>query len=113
MPRARMRHSASSPGPPARWASTWKAEKKSWELGRSGRLTTKEFEMPEHGKRYRDALKLYEPNKIYHLSEAVKILKKFPKTKFDETVELAVKLGVDPKQSDQMVRGTCSLPAGS
>jgi large subunit ribosomal protein L1 len=69
--------------------------------------------MAEHGKRYRESLKQYEPNKSYHLGDAVKTLKKFPKAKFDESVELAFKLGVDPKQSDQMVRGTCTLPAGS
>ncbi|MSR64670.1 MAG: 50S ribosomal protein L1 [Verrucomicrobiae bacterium] len=66
-----------------------------------------------HGKRYREALKLVDPKKIYPLSEAVAILKKMPKAKFDETVTLAFKLGVDPKQSDQMVRGTCPLPHGS
>jgi large subunit ribosomal protein L1 len=69
--------------------------------------------MKKHGKRYREALKQYEPNKVYHVGEAVKILKKFPKAKFDETINICVKLGVDPKQSDQMVRGTCALPAGS
>jgi large subunit ribosomal protein L1 len=69
--------------------------------------------MKKHGKRYREALKQYEPNKLYHLGEAVKILKKFPQPKFDPTVNISIKLGVDPKQSDQMVRGTCALPAGS
>lgn len=69
--------------------------------------------MKKHGKRYREALKQYEPNKVYHVGEAVKILKKFPKAKFDETINISIKLGVDPKQSDQMVRGTCALPAGS
>src|SRR3989441_2061945 len=66
-----------------------------------------------HGKRYREAAKLVDPKKIYQLNEAVAILKKMPKAKFDETVTLAFKLGVDPKQSDQMVRGTCPLPHGS
>jgi large subunit ribosomal protein L1 len=66
-----------------------------------------------HGKRYREALKLVDAKKIYPLNEAVAILKKMPKAKFDETVTLAFKLGVDPKQSDQMVRGTCPLPHGS
>src|SRR6058998_876980 len=68
---------------------------------------------PQHGKRYREALKLVDPAKAYHLKDAVAILKKMPKAKFDETVTLAFKLGVDPKQSDQMVRGTCPLPHGS
>ncbi|MCS7009467.1 MAG: 50S ribosomal protein L1, partial [Chthoniobacterales bacterium] len=70
--------------------------------------------MPKvRSKRYRSALALYEPNKKYPLSEAVSILKKFPPTKFDQTVTLSFKLGVDPRQSDQMVRGTCPLPHGS
>jgi len=66
-----------------------------------------------HGKRYNEAAKLVDPKKVYQLKEAVSILKKMPKAKFDETVTLAFKLGVDPKQSDQMVRGTCPLPHGS
>jgi large subunit ribosomal protein L1 len=51
--------------------------------------------------------------KLYPLREAVAVLTKFPKAKFNETVELAFNLGVDPKQSDQMVRGTVPLPHGS
>jgi len=69
--------------------------------------------MAKHGKRYTEALKLVDPRREYKLGEAVELLKKLPKTKFDETVELGIKLGVDPKQSDQMVRGTCPLPHGS
>ncbi|MBV9464073.1 MAG: 50S ribosomal protein L1 [Verrucomicrobiae bacterium] len=65
------------------------------------------------GKRYEAAAKLVDPKKRYRLAEAVEILKKFPKTKFDESIDLAVKLGVDPKHSDQMVRGTVSLPHGT
>jgi len=52
-------------------------------------------------------------SKVYPLKAAVEILGKFPKAKFNETVDLAFKLGVDPKQSDQMVRGTVPLPHGS
>ncbi len=51
--------------------------------------------------------------KLYSISEAVKILKQSAKTKFDETVEIAVRLGIDPKQTDQTVRGTVSLPHGT
>ena len=51
--------------------------------------------------------------KAYPLKDAVGILVKFPKAKFNETIELAFRLGVDPKQSDQMVRGTVALPHGS
>ena len=66
----------------------------------------------EHSKRYRKALELVEP-KSYTLKAAVELLAKFPKAKFNETVEIACHLGVDPKQSDQMVRGTVPLPHGS
>lgn len=69
--------------------------------------------MALHGKRYVAAAKLVDPKREYKLGEAVELLKKLPKTKFDETVELGIKLGVDPKQGDQMVRGTCALPHGS
>src|SRR5438876_1452004 len=69
--------------------------------------------MRNHGKRYNEAIKLVEPKKHYRLGEAIEVLKKMPKTKFDETLELDFNLGVDPKQSDQMVRGTVALPHGS
>jgi large subunit ribosomal protein L1 len=69
--------------------------------------------MSSHGKRYREALKLVEANRAYRLDEAVEVLKKIPPAKFDETLELDFKLGVDPKQGDQMVRGTVALPHGS
>jgi large subunit ribosomal protein L1 len=69
--------------------------------------------MATHSKRYREALKLVDRTKSYLLTEAVKLLKQMPRSKFDESVELAFKLGVDPKQSDQMVRGTVGLPHGS
>ena len=67
----------------------------------------------KRSKRYEAAAKLVDKTKTYGFSEAVKILKKIPATKGDQTVDLAFKLGVDPKQSDQMVRGTVALPAGS
>lgn len=69
--------------------------------------------MARHGKRYNEAVKLVDAKRQYRLGEAVELLKKMPKAKFDETVELDFKLGVDPKQSDQMVRGTVALPHGS
>lgn len=56
---------------------------------------------------------MIEEGKSYSLSDAIDILKKFPPAKFDETVTVSIRLGVDPKQSDQMVRGTCPLPHGS
>lgn len=64
-------------------------------------------------KRYKKALELVDANKSYSLKSAVEVLAKFPKAKFNETVDLAFRLGVDPKQSDQMVRGTVPLPHGS
>jgi len=64
-------------------------------------------------KRYRKALEMTGGKKGFQLKAAVEILAKFPKAKFNETVDLAFRLGVDPKQSDQMVRGTVPLPHGS
>src|SRR5438105_10808023 len=62
---------------------------------------------------YRAAAGQIDRTKAYNLSEAVLALKKMPTTKFDQTVTVSFRLGVDPKQSDQMVRGTCPLPHGS
>ena len=67
----------------------------------------------KRSKRYRKAAELIEEDKVYSLSEGIDTLKKFPSAKYDETVSISLKLGVDPKQSDQMVRGTCPLPHGS
>ncbi|MEA3188946.1 MAG: large subunit ribosomal protein [Chthoniobacter sp.] len=64
-------------------------------------------------KRYRAAAEKVDANKAYSLDEAISVLKSLPPTKFDQTVTLSFRLGVDPKQSDQMVRGTCPLPNGS
>ena len=65
------------------------------------------------GKRYREAVKLMEKGKVYSLEEAVKLLKRMPKGKFDETVDVSLKLGIDPKQADQQVRRTLTLPHGT
>src|SRR5262245_10005224 len=64
-------------------------------------------------KRYKKASELVDARKSYPLKSAVEVLAKFPKAKFNETIDLAFRLGVDPKQSDQMVRGTVPLPHGS
>lgn len=64
-------------------------------------------------KRAKEFAKLVDKNKLYDLKEAVSVLKQVPKAKFDESVELAFNLNVDPKQSEQMVRGTVVLPHGS
>ena len=65
------------------------------------------------GKRYEEAAKLVDSSKAYEAKEAMELLEKFPKAKFDETVELHVKLGVDSKHADQQVRGTVVLPNGT
>ena len=67
----------------------------------------------KRGKRYQEAAKLLEKGKLYDAKEAFTLIEKFPKTKFDETVELHVKLGVDSKHADQQVRGTVVLPNGT
>jgi len=64
-------------------------------------------------KRYKKALESLDARKLYPLKSAVDAITRFPKAKFNETIELAFRLGVDPKQSDQMVRGTVPLPHGS
>ena len=70
--------------------------------------------MPKkHSKRYVSAIKVADLTKEYPLAEAVDILAKFPKTKFDETVELSFRLGVDATSGEQNVRGTTPLPNGS
>ena len=67
----------------------------------------------KRGKRYQEAEKLVDRKKLYDAKEALEIIEKMPKPKFDETVELHVKLGVDSKQADQQVRGTTVLPNGT
>nr|ACS83698.1 ribosomal protein L1 [uncultured bacterium AOCefta2] len=69
--------------------------------------------MAKHGKKFRAALAMYEPEKSYPLSEATAILKKAAFAKFNETVDLDLRLGVDPRHADQQVRGTVSLPHGT
>ena len=66
-----------------------------------------------HGKRYQQAAKLLEPDHEYLPYEAIKLIKEFPDAKFDESVEVAFRLGVDPRKADQIVRGTVSLPNGT
>ncbi|MHB8733068.1 MAG: 50S ribosomal protein L1 [bacterium] len=66
-----------------------------------------------HGKRYREALKHIDPEKQYEPQAAVAALKQAPRAKFDETVEAHIRLGIDPKQADQQVRGTVVLPHGT
>ena len=67
----------------------------------------------KRGKRYQESLKLVDTSKLYSPKEALEVIEKMPKAKFDETVELHVKLGVDSKHADQQVRGTVVLPNGT
>ena len=69
--------------------------------------------MAQHGKKYRAALAQVDREALYGVSEAVDIVKRLSSASFDETVELAVRLGVDPRKADQIVRGTLSLPSGT
>lgn len=69
--------------------------------------------MAKVGKRIQKAREAIDREKLYELGEAVKLIKSCAGAKFDETVELAVNLGVDPRHADQMVRGVCQLPNGS
>ncbi len=67
----------------------------------------------KRGKRYQESAKLVDAKKLYSVKEAIDIIEKMPKPKFDQTVELHVKLGVDSKYADQQVRGTVVLPNGT
>ncbi|AGK99931.1 50S ribosomal protein L1 [Desulfoscipio gibsoniae] len=69
--------------------------------------------MPKRGKRYQDAAKQIDRTKLYDPLEAIELLKGMAKAKFDETVEAAIKLGVDPRHADQQVRGAMVLPHGT
>ena len=69
--------------------------------------------MSKYGNRLKKAYETIDSNNSYPIAEAVKIIKDAATTKFDETVEVAINLGVDPKHADQMVRGTVTLPHGT
>lgn len=69
--------------------------------------------MAKHGKRYQDAFKNVDRTHLYELEEAIKISKENAKAKFDETIELSFRLGVDPKHADQQIRGAFVLPHGT
>ncbi|MEI8329217.1 MAG: 50S ribosomal protein L1 [Chlamydiia bacterium] len=69
--------------------------------------------MTHHSKRFREIAKLVHPNKSYTVAEAIEVLKKCPQVKFDQSVEVALKTGIDSSKSDQQVRGTVSLPNGT
>ncbi|MFC6049236.1 50S ribosomal protein L1, partial [Methylobacterium hispanicum] len=69
--------------------------------------------MAKEGKRIRAAREGIDPTKLYGLDEAIALVKSKANAKFDETVEISMNLGVDPRHADQMVRGVCNLPNGS
>ncbi len=69
--------------------------------------------MPKHGKNYRNRVKLVDGRKLHTVADAVDVLKKVAYAKFDETVNLDLRMGVDPRQADQQVRGTVALPHGT
>jgi large subunit ribosomal protein L1 len=69
--------------------------------------------MPNRGKKYVDAVKRFDRDRLHSPGEAVDLVKQLAPAKFDETVELAVRLGVDPRKADQIVRGTVALPSGT
>jgi large subunit ribosomal protein L1 len=69
--------------------------------------------MTSHGKRYREAANLVEPGRVYPPAEAAALIKDTSTTKFDATIEVHLRLGVDPRHADQMVRGTVALPHGT
>jgi len=67
----------------------------------------------KHGKTYEETMEKFDRQRLYTVAEAVDLVKELAHAKFDETVELAVRLGVDPRKADQIVRGTLSLPHGT
>jgi large subunit ribosomal protein L1 len=69
--------------------------------------------MPRHGKKYLEAMRRFDHNASYTAGEAVDLVKVLAPASFDETVEVAFRLGIDPRRADQMVRGTVSLPHGT
>ncbi len=69
--------------------------------------------MSQHGKKYKESLEKVDREQLYSAADAVDLVKELSSAKFDETVELAVRLGVDPRKADQIVRGTLSLPEGT
>jgi large subunit ribosomal protein L1 len=75
-------------------------------------MTTEEKKMPKRGKRYQDAAKLIDRDQDYTLEEAVKLAKDNATAKFDETIEMHFRLGIDPRNADQQLRTTVKLPHG-
>src|SRR4051812_41485324 len=83
-----------------------------WEP-RPGRYGPQERCMAKHGKRYNETARGLDPETLYDVTEAIEMAKKTATAKFPETVDVAIRLGVDPRHGDQMVRGTTNLPHGT
>jgi large subunit ribosomal protein L1 len=75
--------------------------------------TTRREIMPKRGKNYQESLKIIDRTNLYDSKEAIELVQQTAKAKFDETIELSIKLGVDPRHADQQVRGTVVLPHGT
>ncbi len=84
-----------------------------WECRSSGTLEPRKGINMKRSKRYREIIKKIDKNKKYEIADAVKLLVQNAKAKFDESVEVHLNTGVDPKQSDQLIRGTIVLPHGT
>lgn len=69
--------------------------------------------MPKHGKKYQDAARRFDRDRLHQPVEALELVRSLASAGFDETIELVIRLGVDPRKADQMVRGTVALPAGT
>ncbi|MBM3673523.1 MAG: 50S ribosomal protein L1 [Actinobacteria bacterium] len=69
--------------------------------------------MAKHGKKYTDSARRYDRDRLHDATEAIELVKGFATKRFDETIEAAFRLGVDPRKADQMIRGTVSLPQGT
>jgi large subunit ribosomal protein L1 len=69
--------------------------------------------VPKRGKKYTDAVKRFDHQRTYAPAEALDLVKSLSRARFDETIELALRLGVDPRKADQVVRGTVALPSGT
>src|SRR5579862_1719449 len=94
----------SLPEPRVQWASRWRTK-----MENAKKTGAKKF----HGKRFRTLAASFDPKQLFDPAEAISLVKKNANAKFDETVEAHVRLGVDPKKSDQNVRGTVLLPHGT
>src|SRR5262249_4827689 len=108
--------SGSSPALPAPWASPSRTDTRNQVGGRRATPSAnnhRRTRLMQHSKGYRKVAELVDKTKLYTPSEAIKLAKETNPVKFDATVEVAMRLGVDPRKADQMVRGTVNLPHGT